>query len=183
MNVRVFLYIVSVLLTIVVLPLIVLRLLSKYPHDPLTYTGIGFIVPSFVFLLIAFHQLGSSVAVTPPAKKLVTKGLYGKIRHPIYVFGALLFLGFALVTRGVLPSVILALAIFEGIRRARRENRFLEEKSTTRTGPTATGCGCNEGERFSENRRCSPQYSSLGHRIPFKFAKRFDQGSDTESPH
>jgi protein-S-isoprenylcysteine O-methyltransferase Ste14 len=103
-------------------------LLAKYPHDLMTYIGIALIIPSFVLLLTAYFQLGSSFAVTPQAKELVTKGLYAKIRHPIYFFGTLLFLGFALVTRGVLSYLFLVVALVDGIRRARRENRVLEEK-------------------------------------------------------
>jgi protein-S-isoprenylcysteine O-methyltransferase Ste14 len=115
------------LLTFVILPWIVLRLLSKYPHDLMTYIGTGLIIPSFVLLISAYYQLGRSFAVTPQAKALVKKGLYSKIRHPIYLFGTSLFLGFALITRGVLPCVLLALAIADGIRRTRRENRVLED--------------------------------------------------------
>jgi len=121
-------YIILILFTIVVFPWIVLRLLSKYPHDLMTYIGIGLIIPSFVLLLTAYCQLGSSFAIIPQAKELVTKGLYAKIRHPIYVFGTLLFLGFAMVTRSVLSYVLLVLALVEGIWRARMENRVLEEK-------------------------------------------------------
>lgn len=116
------------MLFVVVLPLIVMRLLSKYPHDLMTYIGIGLIIPSFLLLLTAYYQLGSSFAITPQAKELVTKGLYAKIRHPIYVFGILLFIGFAMVTRSVLSYVLLVLALVDGIRRARKENSVLEEK-------------------------------------------------------
>jgi protein-S-isoprenylcysteine O-methyltransferase Ste14 len=118
---------VPILLSTIVLPLIVVRLPAKYPHDPMTYAGIGIIIPSFVLLLIAYNHLGGSFAITPQANELVTKGVYARIRHPIYVFGALLFLGFAMVTRGVLSCALLVIAIVDGIRRARKENRTLEE--------------------------------------------------------
>ena len=121
-------YIILLLLTFVVLPWIILRLLSKFPHDLMTHIGIALIIPSFVLLLTAYIQLGSSFTVTPQAKKLVTKGLYAKIRHPIYVFGLLLFLGFAMVIRDVISYVFLGFALVNVIWRVRRENRVLEEK-------------------------------------------------------
>jgi protein-S-isoprenylcysteine O-methyltransferase Ste14 len=95
--------IILILFAVGVLPLILIRLLSKFPHDLITYLGIGLIIPSFVLLLIAFYQLGNSFDVTPQAKELVTKGLYSKIRHPMYLFQIVLFLGLAMVSRAVIP--------------------------------------------------------------------------------
>ena len=120
--------VILILSVVVVLPLVVMRLLSKFPHDLMTYIGIGLIIPSFVLLLIAFYQLGSSFAVTPQAKELVTRGLYAKIRHPMYVFAMLLFLGFAMVVRDVISYVFCAFALVNAIWRVRRENHVLEEK-------------------------------------------------------
>jgi protein-S-isoprenylcysteine O-methyltransferase Ste14 len=94
----------------------------------MTYTGIALIIPSFVLLLIAFHQLGNSFAVNAQAKELVTKGLYTKIRHPMYVFQILLFLGLAMVTRDVIAYGFCAFALVFVVWRVRIENRVLEEK-------------------------------------------------------
>lgn len=105
-----------------------MRLLSKFPHDLMTYIGIALIIPSFVLLLIAFHQLGNSFAVTAQAKELVTNGLYAKIRHPMYVFQILLFLGLAMVTRDVIAYGFFVFALIFVIWRVRRENRVLEKK-------------------------------------------------------
>lgn len=117
-----------ILLIFVVLPLIILRLLSKFPHDLMTYIGIALIIPSFVLLIVAIFQLGSSFAVTPMAKELVTKGLYSKIRHPIYLFGTSVFIGMALVVHGITLYVFSAILLVRNLWRARQENRVLEEK-------------------------------------------------------
>jgi protein-S-isoprenylcysteine O-methyltransferase Ste14 len=117
-----------VLLTFAGLPWFILRLLAKFPHDLMTYFGISLIIPSYVLLIIAYYQLGSSFAVTPQAKKLVTTGLYAKISHPIYTFGLLLIFGFALVIRNVVSAAFLGFALVNVIWRVRRENRVLEEK-------------------------------------------------------
>jgi protein-S-isoprenylcysteine O-methyltransferase Ste14 len=116
------------LFTIVVLPLIVWRLLAKYPHDIMTYTGLALIIPSFVLLVIAFFQLGDSLSVTPQAKELVTKGLYAKLRHPIYLFEQLLCLGFALIVQNMIIYVFCVLLLVRNIWRGRQEHRVLEEK-------------------------------------------------------
>jgi protein-S-isoprenylcysteine O-methyltransferase Ste14 len=117
-----------ILLTFGILPWIILRLLLKYPHDLMTYIGIALIVPSFVLLIVAIFQLESSFAVTPMAKELVTKGLYSKIRHPIYLFGTLLFLGLALVVHGITLYLFTVILLVRNLWRARQENYVLEEK-------------------------------------------------------
>lgn len=115
-------------LTFVVLPWIIWRLLSRFPHDIMTYAGIVIIIPSFVLLLIAFYQIGNSFDVTHQAKELVTKGLYSKIGHPMYLLQIVLFLGLAMVTCDIIAYVFCAFAIVFVIWRVRRENRILEEK-------------------------------------------------------
>jgi protein-S-isoprenylcysteine O-methyltransferase Ste14 len=44
-------------------------------------------LPLFV---LARLQLGASFSVTAQARKLVTTGLYSRIRNPIYVFGGMI---------------------------------------------------------------------------------------------
>jgi protein-S-isoprenylcysteine O-methyltransferase Ste14 len=55
--------------------------------------GAAIALPAFYFWMLARHQLGESFAVRAKAKKLVTHGLYSKIRNPIYLFGGLGALG------------------------------------------------------------------------------------------
>jgi protein-S-isoprenylcysteine O-methyltransferase Ste14 len=116
------------LFTIVVLPLIVWRLLVKYPHDIMTYTGLALIIPSSILLIIAFFQIEDSLSVTPQAKELVTKGLYSKIRHPIYLFEQLLCIGFTLIVQNIIIYVFCVLLLARNIWRGRQENRILEEQ-------------------------------------------------------
>ncbi|HDL85685.1 MAG TPA: DUF1295 domain-containing protein, partial [Candidatus Acetothermia bacterium] len=49
---------------------------------------------------VARWQLGASFSVRPDARQLVTRGLYSKLRHPVYVFGSLAWLGALLVLLG-----------------------------------------------------------------------------------
>jgi len=42
---------------------------------------------------VARVQLGTSFAISPQAKVLVTRGLYSKIQNPVYVFNAIFYAG------------------------------------------------------------------------------------------
>jgi protein-S-isoprenylcysteine O-methyltransferase Ste14 len=78
----------------------ILGMLRLHPPDdwtPIRIIGLVLIVVGFVLSTIARFQLGASFAVTAQARKLVTRGLYSKIRNPIYVFGSLLLAGNILV--------------------------------------------------------------------------------------
>ncbi len=85
----------------------------------LMLVGIGGIVTA------RFH-LGKSFAIRPKAHQLVTHGIYSKIRNPIYVFGAVVLVGFVLVLhRPMLWLVVVAVVIMQTVR-ARREAKVLE---------------------------------------------------------
>lgn len=57
---------------------------------PTRIAGLCLAVSGFVLWTVARFQLGNSFAVTAQARHLVTGGVYGKIRNPIYSFGSLL---------------------------------------------------------------------------------------------
>jgi protein-S-isoprenylcysteine O-methyltransferase Ste14 len=75
--------------------------------------------------LMARLQLGEAFTLKPEARTLVTRGLYSRIRHPIYVFGCGAYFG-ALLALQIWPILAawLALTPIE-LLRARREERVL----------------------------------------------------------
>lgn len=74
----------------------------------------------------ARYQLGKSFSLKPQARQLVTRGIYSKIRNPIYVSGAVLVAGLVLALhRPLLWLLLLALIVGQTIR-ARREAQVLE---------------------------------------------------------
>ena len=78
------------------------------------------------FIGVARYQLGTSFSVKPEARKLVTTGLYSKIRNPIYVFGMVMITGLIVaLQRPALLMFLVVVAIVQMIR-ARREARVLE---------------------------------------------------------
>jgi protein-S-isoprenylcysteine O-methyltransferase Ste14 len=90
------------------------------------YLGAVFTLIGMTGIAIARIQLGRSFAVRAEARKLVTHGLYSKIRNPIYVFGSTLVAGVILVLhRPILWLFFLFMIVIQTIR-AHREAQVLE---------------------------------------------------------
>jgi protein-S-isoprenylcysteine O-methyltransferase Ste14 len=72
--------------------------------------------------------LGDSFSVKPEAKALVSRGLYSKIRNPVYVFACFVLAGlFLYLERPALLFLLFPLIVLQ-VSRARAEARVLEEK-------------------------------------------------------
>jgi protein-S-isoprenylcysteine O-methyltransferase Ste14 len=97
------------------------------PHTRIWYVGLILATVTLPLWVIARRQLGDAFSARPEARRLVTQGMYSKIRHPIYIFGCLAYLG-SLLALQVWPilAVWLALTPIEFVR-ARREDRVLAE--------------------------------------------------------
>lgn len=117
-----------ILLTVIVIPPVVVKVLTSYPLDIYTMAGVALIVVSTVLIVIARFQLGGSFSIKAEARELVTYGLYSRIRHPIYIFAGLLFLGMVLCVRSTAIFCIWLLMMLLQVLRARKEDRVLEEK-------------------------------------------------------
>ena len=88
--------------------------------------GMELAAVGFILWTVARFQLGASFAVSAQARNLVTRGLYSKIRNPIYVFGSLVIAGMILVIGKPVWLLIFVLIIPLQIRRARKESSVLE---------------------------------------------------------
>ncbi len=88
--------------------------------------GAAISVPAFAFWMLARHQLGDSFSVRAQAKKLVTHGIYSKIRNPIYIFGLLAFAGEFVALRWYIWTAVFVIINLVGqFFRAKREERVL----------------------------------------------------------
>jgi protein-S-isoprenylcysteine O-methyltransferase Ste14 len=101
------------------------------PMTPMRLAGLAIVIPAFTLLLVARLQLGAAFSVQAKASELVTKGLYARIRNPIYFFSALLIAGIIIWTGRPLWLLVFAVLIPLQIVRARKEAQVLEAKFGT----------------------------------------------------
>jgi len=96
------------------------------PWDLQRGVGTALILAGIAGIATARYQLGKSFAIRPEAHQLVTRGVYSKIRNPIYVFGVVMISGVVLVLhRPILWLLLVAVIILQTLR-ARREAQVLE---------------------------------------------------------
>ena len=119
---------VNILLTIVVGVALwaTLRRFSAGPWSAMQIIGACLLLVGFLFWTMARFQLGASLTVSAQAKKLVTRGLYSKIRNPIYVFGSCVVAGIILIAARPVWLLLFVLMIPLQIWRARKESAVLE---------------------------------------------------------
>jgi protein-S-isoprenylcysteine O-methyltransferase Ste14 len=96
------------------------------PWDLQRVIGTVLVVAGIAGIVTARYQLGKSFAIKAEAHQLVTRGVYSKIRNPIYVFGTVMIAGFVLVLRRpALWLALVAIVIMQMVR-AQREAKVLE---------------------------------------------------------
>lgn len=94
----------------------------------LRVAGLVLMVVGLALLTIARFQLGDSFSLSPQARKLVTDGIYSRIRNPIYVFGMFIFAGlFTFLDQPYLFLFFLLIIPLQFFR-ARAESRVLEQR-------------------------------------------------------
>jgi protein-S-isoprenylcysteine O-methyltransferase Ste14 len=82
--------------------------------DLLGIVGVAVIALGAVILVTSFVRLGKSLTANPVPKDegvLVTSGLYGRVRHPIY-FGLLVLAFGVVLDAGWWPQIIIALMLY-----------------------------------------------------------------------
>lgn len=75
--------------------------------------------------ILAVLDLGRSMSIMPEARRLVTGGLYGRIRHPLYLAEEIAVLGFCLQFRTWQAAPILMVHLYFQIRRMDWEEGIL----------------------------------------------------------
>jgi protein-S-isoprenylcysteine O-methyltransferase Ste14 len=108
--------------------LMVQRFNSDNSFDLFAYGGLLLMVPSLILFTIARIQLGSSFQISAEANKLVTTGIYKKIRHPIYFSGLIFILGYIIFMKQFYMIIILLGLIILQKKRIKNEEKILEEK-------------------------------------------------------
>src|ERR1700694_1995199 len=93
--------------------------------DAAPHRRIGPPDPGPLLLTISRIQLGNSFSLAPQASQLVTRGIYSRIRNPIYVFGTIVLSGLFLFLER--PYLLLLLVPILILQIGRAEARVLEQ--------------------------------------------------------
>lgn len=117
-----------ILLPLVIFEIAIVVIVSRtahpaWPHARILGMCLLFLVVAWV--AVARFQLGRAFSVTPQARHLVTSGLYGRIRNPIYVASPFLLIAISLTLAQWWPLLLSTVVIPLQIVRARREAQVL----------------------------------------------------------
>jgi protein-S-isoprenylcysteine O-methyltransferase Ste14 len=82
---------------------------------------------AFVLWMVARRQLGASFAIKAEARKLVTTGLYSKIRNPIYFFAGVAYAAVLIAGGWYLGLVVFLIIYTHQLFRIRNEERVLTQ--------------------------------------------------------
>jgi len=102
-------------------------LLTRWNWSYRYLIGMGIAALCFALWMVARHQLGASFSVTAQARQLVTTGIYSKIRHPIYFFVGVGYLGLFLALGYWIPAIWFAVVYSTQFLRIFKEESVLEE--------------------------------------------------------
>ena len=82
-----------------------------------------------IVLFISLINLGKYYTPSPIPKGLVTKGIYSKVRHPIYLSLEILFIGLSLLFKSLVGLLLTVLLIIPfHLYRKRKEEKLMLEK-------------------------------------------------------
>lgn len=115
---------------VTIVPMVLLIVVGAvFLHAPWPWwkiLGLFLFAAGMGLLTIARYTLGNSFSIAPEARKLVTTGVYSKIRNPVYVFGTIGIAGLFLYIPMPWLLLLLIPVIPLQIVRARAEAKVLE---------------------------------------------------------
>jgi protein-S-isoprenylcysteine O-methyltransferase Ste14 len=109
---------------------LVLGVVKPIWPDPVRMLGMPLVVAGVVFAVWAARSLGGSLTPYPVPREeavLVERGPFRLVRHPMYVAGVLVFLGYGFLASVPATAAVLPLALLWHYK-ARVEERHLEER-------------------------------------------------------
>lgn len=95
--------------------------------SPTRIAGLAILIAGMALVTLARIQLANSFSITPQATKLVTHGIYSRIRNPVYVFSAIALAGLVLYLDLPYLFWLFLILVPMQILRARAEGRLLEQ--------------------------------------------------------
>jgi len=101
---------------------------ARPPRSPVQWLGLALSVLGVIGATVSRWTLGSSFSITPQARRLVTRGIYSRLRNPIYVSGCIFIAGLIVIVGKPYLWIALAAVVVMQVIRARKEARVLEAK-------------------------------------------------------
>jgi protein-S-isoprenylcysteine O-methyltransferase Ste14 len=102
-------------------------LVTRWQWNARYAIGMGMGVIGFALWMVARAQLGASFSVRAQASELVTTGVYSKIRHPIYFFAGLGYVGLFIALGKIVPLAAFVILYSLQLLRIKKEEAVLEE--------------------------------------------------------
>lgn len=90
--------------------------------------GVLITMVAFLLWLAARVQLGNAFSIGAEANYLVSKGLYSKLRHPVYYFSILAVIGISVYVWSLFMLIPIGLLLFLEIYRINKEEEILTNK-------------------------------------------------------
>ncbi len=100
--------------------------LRRWNESPTYLVAITLAFLTFALWVTARIQLGASFKIRAEAHQLVTRGLYSRLRNPIYTFAFISYNCLFVALRAWLAIPIFALVYVGQLRRIRNEEQVLE---------------------------------------------------------
>ena len=98
------------------------------PRGATQWLGLALAIIGLIGVIVSRWTLGTAFSVSPQARQLVTRGIYSRVRNPIYVSGAIFIAGLVLIMRVPWLWLALVVVVIVQVFRARQETRVLEAK-------------------------------------------------------
>jgi protein-S-isoprenylcysteine O-methyltransferase Ste14 len=98
------------------------------PHSAERWIGLLLGLAGLAGVVVSRYTLGRSFSIVPKATALVTRGIYSRIRNPIYIFGEIFLIGLALMVQHLALLLLLLVLVPVQVLRARREAAALEAR-------------------------------------------------------
>lgn len=98
---------------------------------PLVYFGLALYIPAAAFVISSFISLkrkGKPESGWEPTTVLIESGVFGIVRHPLFLGSAIFTLGFVLVIQSILSAILGIVAIFCLWMASKKEDAYNIEK-------------------------------------------------------
>jgi protein-S-isoprenylcysteine O-methyltransferase Ste14 len=104
-----------------------LLVFTNLPWHTQTAAGLALALCGFALWMVARFQLGRSFTVRAQARSLVTRGLYSRIRNPIYLFGEIAYLDLAVAWGRWIGYLWIAVTSAVQLLRIKKQESVLEQ--------------------------------------------------------